>query len=337
MSKKGLAILIPGVGIAAYLTIATILPVPVFVAFLILALILISICWFEKLRVFLIIALAEHIVITLAVAAVIYTKPPDNDQERQFEVDLLELPPKKEELPEEEQVQIVIPQGEEQIAVSDKLPSFQFQRTGSQYLGRPDSDIKLPNLPRTAGADINPDQMFSAPKTRDAEQGERANSNTILPFRDAPNKPGLYGGPIARDTFPEKGNKSTSAGRIGTPTSKNIADAPSLGASRKPGVGPGGIQITGGEVQGREVEDWPDIPEYLGKEVGRVVLKFWVTPQGDVINVQTKLKAGDPQLEKLAKRYVEGIKFASLHKRAKQRNQWGEITIDFTKKKVKQK
>ena len=89
------------------------------------------------------------------------------------------------------------------------------------------------------------------------------------------------------------------------------------------------ISISSGDVQGRIVESWPEIPEYTGKDVGKVVLKFWVTPQGDVFNVQAKLKAGNPLLVKLAKRFVEDIKFAPLPKGAKQKNQWGEITIDF--------
>ena len=96
-----------------------------------------------------------------------------------------------------------------------------------------------------------------------------------------------------------------------------------------------GSAISSGDVQGRIVESWPEIPQYTGKDVGKVVLKFWVTPQGDVFNVQTKLKAGNPLLVKLAKRFVEDIKFAPLPKGAQQKNQRGEITIDFSPKKVK--
>jgi TonB family protein len=289
----------------------------------------------KGLGVFLIVALVEHIVIVIALAAAIYTRPPEKIREDRFEVELIELPPKSKKTPEEEQVYITIPKVEEKINISDKLPDFQLSRSGSRNLGTPDFDVNLPNLPRTAGADINPDRIFSSPKTRDAERGERTDSDTTLPLKDAPRRAGLYGGTVALDTIPEKGDKRVSAGRPGTSTPRYVSDAPSLGASRKPGLGPGGVTITAGDVQGRIVEYWPDIPEYTGKDVGKVVLKFWVTPQGDVFNVQTKLKAGNPLLEKLAKRFVEDIKFAPLNKRAKQKNQWGEITVDFIQKKVK--
>ncbi|HIE27794.1 TPA: TonB family protein [Candidatus Poribacteria bacterium] len=285
---------------------------------------------------FLIIALIEHIVIVIALAAAIYTRPAEKTRRDTFEVELIELPPKREKTPEEEQVYIAIPKVEEKINTSDELPAFQFSRFGSRNLGTPDFDINLPNLPRTAGADINPDRIFSSPKTRDAKRGERTDADTTLPLKTAPHRNGFYGGTGVLDTIPEKGDKRVSAGRPGTSTSRYVANAPSLGASRKPGLGPGGVNITAGEVQGRIVEFWPEIPEYSGKDVGKVVLKFWVTPQGDVFNIQTKLKAGNPFLEKLAKRFVEEIKFAPLPKRAKQQNQWGEITIDFIQKKVKE-
>jgi TonB family protein len=249
-------------------------------------------------------------------------------------VELIELPKKREEIPEEEQVYITIPKVEEKVKISDKLPELQFSRPGSKNLGMPDFDTNLPNLPRTAGADVNPDRIFSSPKTRDAELGPTTASDTDLPFKDAPRRQGLYGGNVALDTIPEKGDKRVSAGHPGTSTSRYVADTASLGTSKKPGVGPGGVNITAGDVQGRMVEYWPEVPEYSGKDVGKVVLKFWVTPQGDVFNVQTKLKAGNPVLEKLAKRFVEEIKFAPLPKRAKQKNQWGEITIDFIQKKA---
>jgi len=293
----------------------------------------------KGLGVFLIVALVEHIIIVIALAAAIYTRPPEKIREDRFEVELIELPPKSKKTPEEEQVYITIPKVEEKINISDKLPDFQLNRSGSRNLGAPDFDVNLPNLPRTAGADINPDKIFSSPKTRDAERGERTDSDTTLPLKDAPRRTGLYGGKVALDTIPEKGDKRVSAGRSGTSTSRYVSDAPSLGASKKPGLGPGGVTITGGDVQGRMVESWPEIPEYTGKDVGKVVLKFWVTPQGDVFNVQAKLKAGNPLLEKLAKRFVEDIKFAPLSKGAKQKNQWGEITIDFSRnqKKVKER
>jgi TonB family protein len=279
--------------------------------------------------IFLIAALVEHIIIVIALAAAIYTRPPEKNQEDIFEVELLNLPPPSKKTPEEEQVYIAIPKVEEKIDISDKLPTFQLSRSGNKNLGTPDFDINLPNLPRTAGADINPDRIFSSPKTRDAERGERTDSDTVLPLRDAPHRTGLYGGTVALDTIPEKGDKRVSAGRPGTSTSRYVANTPSLGTSRKPGLGPGGISITAGDIQGRMVEYWPVIPEYSVKDVGKVVLIFWVTPQGDVFNVQTKLKAGNPLLEKLAKRFVEDIKFAPLPNRAKQKNQWGEITLDF--------
>lgn len=90
------------------------------------------------------------------------------------------------------------------------------------------------------------------------------------------------------------------------------------------------FRITG-EVTGRKVVYWPPNPEAKSEETGEVELRFWVTPDGSVFNIIIKKKSGSPLLDRLAREYVEKIRFAELDRRFEPRNQWGDITIDFTR------
>jgi len=287
----------------------------------------------SKFSTFFIIAILEHILLVIVLAAAIYTPVPEKDDSREFEVEVVDMP-SKEQKPPEEKANVEIYSADDIVPTADELPTFQFERKVGSSSGAQDFDIPLPNVPRRAGADVNPDRMFRAPSTRNIERGERRNSTGRLKYVRPNDKPGQYGS-VPRDILPEKGTRSTSAGKAGPTSSRYVSKASRSGTSRNLGTGPGGVNITAGDVRGRPVEYWPKIPEHSGKEGGEVVLKFWVTPQGDVSKVRIKTKAGDPSLEKLAKTFVKAIKFAPLSKREKQKEQWGEIIIDFTQKRVK--
>lgn len=97
---------------------------------------------------------------------------------------------------------------------------------------------------------------------------------------------------------------------------------------------PPGFSISG-EVAGRKIAYQPPEPTVNVGEGSEVILRFWVTPSGDVFNISIKKKAGFPILEKLAREYIEKYKFTELDKRFEQRNQWGDIAIDFTRRKSK--
>ena len=283
---------------------------------------------------FFIVAIFEHIILVIFLAAAIYTPVPEKDDSRRFEVEVVVDMPTKQEEQLEEKVEIKTYSADDIAPVPDELPTFQFDRTGGYGPSAPDFDIPLPNVPRRAAADVNPDKMLRAPSSRKVERGQRRDSTGRLRYARPTDEPGKYSA-TPRDILPEKGKGRITAGQHGPRTSRNVTAAPGVGASRKLGLGPGGVNITGGTVKGRSVDYWPDIPEHPGKESGEVALKFWVTPQGNVNKVEIKTKAGDPALEKKAKEFVKAIKFAPLAKREEQKNQWGEITIDFTQKRVK--
>jgi len=284
---------------------------------------------------FFIIAIFEHIILVIFLAAAIYTPVPEKDDSGHVEVEMIvDMPLKQEETPEEK-VEINTYLAEDMAPIPDELPTFQFDRTGGYGPSAPDFDIPMPNAPRRAAADVNPDKMLlRSPSTRNVERGARRDSTGRLKYVRPTDNPGKYSA-APRDILPESGKGRITAGQSGPTTSRYVSKGTVSGASRKVGIGPGGVNITGGTVKGRLVEYWPDIPERPGKESGEVALKFWVTPQGNVSKVEIRTKAGDPSLEKLAKEFVKAIKFAPLSKRKEQKNQWGEITIDFTQKRVK--
>ena len=264
-------------------------------------------------------------------AAAIYTPAPEKDDSREFVVEAVDMPPKKQKSPEEK-AKIETYSVDNIMPTADELPSFQFDRKVGSSPGSQAFDSPLPNVPRRAGADVNPDRMFRAPSTRTVERGKRRDSTGRLKFVRPSDKPGQYSS-AARDILPERGKGRISAGKTGPTSHRYVSSAPEVGTSPKLGLGPGGIKITG-DVKGRPIEYWPEIPESPGKEVGTVKIKFSVTPQGIVNKILIERKL-NPSLEKLAKKFVKAIKFAPLSKREKQKHQWGEIIIDFTQKRVK--
>ena len=88
-------------------------------------------------------------------------------------------------------------------------------------------------------------------------------------------------------------------------------------------------EITG-EIAGRKVVSWPKPPEdYKGTAGGSATIKFWVDPSGSVIRVEISKKSGSPKLDRMAREFVEQIRFAELPKNFQQRTQWGQIPISF--------
>lgn len=165
-------------------------------------------------------------------------------------------------------------------------------------------------------------------KTGEAE-GRESDSDFKVKDVRAPQATGEYS-PSAKFNLPSKGSRRPSQGRSGPATSGRVATGSSLEYSDKVQKGGGLFEISG-EVKGRRVTYWPEVPEVQGREVGVVVLTFWVNPEGEVSNVIIKRKPGDPLLEKKAKQFVEQIRFARLPSSIEQKPQKGEITIDFTK------
>lgn len=126
-----------------------------------------------------------------------------------------------------------------------------------------------------------------------------------------------------------------------SPNLAPIAPTPGTAHSAAAPAGSGGTQTDAaalpegssleGEVSGRALNSVPDPPSGEGSQGGTVKLQFEVKPNGQVYNVVVKEKPGSPQLERLAKEWVQKLRFAPLPGNAEQKTQSGEITVVFKK------
>jgi len=90
------------------------------------------------------------------------------------------------------------------------------------------------------------------------------------------------------------------------------------------------MELTG-EVANRKIlsKVKPSYPEKARKEgwEGVVVLKFWVTPEGAVKNLQLVRSSGYPELDNSAKSALSQWRFAAKDVTA---DEWGQLTVRFT-------
>ncbi len=90
------------------------------------------------------------------------------------------------------------------------------------------------------------------------------------------------------------------------------------------------MELTG-EVANRKIlsKVKPSYPERARKEgwEGVVVLKFWVTPEGAVKNIQLVRSSGYPELDNSAKSALSQWRFAAKDVTA---DEWGQLTVRFT-------
>ena len=93
---------------------------------------------------------------------------------------------------------------------------------------------------------------------------------------------------------------------------------------------PSGYKL-GGDVQGREIRYLPPLPEIQGTDAGTVKVRFWVSSDGRVYDVNIIKRSGYPKLEQEARRWVERLQFAPLDPTVSPKAQYGEIEIDFSK------
>lgn len=278
-----------------------------------------------SLKTFLFIAFIEHILLTLVFAMVIYTRPVEREEfEKPIEVDIIQLPPMPERL------EVTQPQSLQKMTVKtpEKIPEFRGRDVISRVLGSVTGDQRFRIRPRSPASELNPDRFtLDLSRSRRAIEGIERGAETTLRVKEitSPDKERI---PIPRRSEGGEGRISVS------PPRGSFTTRISQPSSLSPKVGePAGLPFPiRGEVIGRELVYMPPIPEAPGKEVGEVVLTFWVSPQGDVYKVQRKKTAGDPKLERIAREWVSRLKFAPLDKRVEQKPQWGEITIKFLRK-----
>lgn len=276
---------------------------------------------YRKLRFFIIVAFVEHIFIVVALSAIVYTKPPIKKDLNRATMTVEFSSPQKQRKKLQSMPQATMP--------NIKTPPLKTKSAVSKYLSSSENDVisSIPTRSRSYKLSAGGLATGKFDKLTDQTTGERLDSG--LKNTRMSQKPGEYSS-SPQIGLPSKGGRPSSQGRVGPMTSGRVATSSSLESSNRVQKGGGLFQITG-EVKGRRVTHWPDVPEVQGREVGVVVLTFWVNPEGEVSSVLIKRKAGDPLLEKKAKQFVEQIRFARLPKGVEQRLQMGEITIDFTK------
>ena len=278
----------------------------------------------KKLRVFIIVAFIEHIILAITLSALVYTKPPikKDPDVATIKVDFLP-PPKKESEKIQSKPQATIP--------NTKLPPLKPKSAIDKYLSSSKNDVISTIPSHSRSYKLSPGGLATGDfnKMTGQKAGRRFGSDSMVKDIRTPKTSGEY---KASPQFhlPSEGGRPSSHGRVGPTTSGRVATGSSLEYSDKVQKGGGLFQITG-EVKGRRVTYWPEVPEARGREVGIVVLTFWVNPEGEVLNVLIIRKAGDPLLEKKAKEFVEQIRFAPLPKSVEGKLQKGKITIDFTK------
>jgi len=85
-----------------------------------------------------------------------------------------------------------------------------------------------------------------------------------------------------------------------------------------------------GEVAGRKVIFWPRLSEEVkGTKGGSATLEITVDPAGNVTKVEIVKKSGNNTLDRIAMSYVKQIRFEELPKSVQQKDQLGEIIINF--------
>lgn len=282
---------------------------------------------YKKLRSFVMIAIIEHIVLLVALSAMVYTKPPvkKDINNATIEADII-LPTKEEE---KKEPQKSIPQ----VTKSDmKLPPLETKSAVSKYLSASEEDIISSVPSHSRSYQLSPGGLATGNINRTTGEAEGGESDSEFMIKDvrSPQTNGEYK-PSSRFNLSSEGGRKPSYGRVGPTTSGRVATGSALEHSEKVQKGSGLFEIRG-EISGRRVTYWPEIPEVRGEDVGAVVLTFVVNPEGEVVSVSVKRKAGEPLLEKKAKLFVEQIRFARLPSSVEQKLQRGEITIDFTKK-----
>jgi len=278
-----------------------------------------------SLKTFLFIAFIEHILLTIVFAMVIYTKPAEREEfEKPIEVDIIQLPqmPERLEMTQFQSLQKVTAE------TPEKIPEFKGRDVINRVLGSVEGDQRFRTRLRSPASELNPDRFtLDLSRSRRAMEGIERGADTTLKVKEilSPDRERI---PIPRRS--EGGESRISM----SPPRGSFTTRISQPSSLSPKVGePAGLPFEiRGEVIGRELVYMPPIPEAPGREVGEVVLTFWVTPQGDVYKVQRKKTAGDPKLERIAREWVSRLKFAPLEGRVEQKPQWGEITIKFLRK-----
>ncbi|MDQ1328802.1 MAG: Energy transducer TonB [Candidatus Poribacteria bacterium] len=298
----------------------------------------------RELGAFFLLSVAEHLIVVLIVIMLIYSGPINAvPEDAGVAVTIEEI--KKE--PDPPLIKIVPPKKkakqENKVAQENKKkepnepvvpPKLKIRNTtdldsGSQTMA------SMPKLPKTfANVTDNVaghDQILRSPSP---EKGIKR-TQEIVPTMD--NSVGTaYKGPRKAEftgvvpTF--DGGKGKGGKTVGNEPKYNPGNSSfPVGTSDSPGATkPGFIGDIRGEVAGRKVIFWPKLPEEVkGTEGGSATLEITVGSAGNVTKVNIVKKSGNNKLDRIAMSYVKQIRFEELPKNVQQKDQRGEIIINF--------
>jgi len=278
----------------------------------------------KELASFFLISVAEHVIILIIFAILIYGEvdiAESRDEEIVVSIEAIEQ--------QEPLLAEIIPQ---QRAVAEKPPALPKIRIEDITATDPGTDIEdsVPQMPKTFAADMTPgeDTVLRPPTPR--ERGQRYDDTApvlnVESVLQSSKKPSLDIGPSDRvKDSPE----TTVAREPRNVQNDRISPDDRVGPSDEVAKPDFAGEITG-ELAGRRVVFWPKPPEtYQGTEGGSATLKFWVDPAGSVSKVEITRKSGNPRLDTAAKEFMLHVRFEELPEKVQQKAQWGEISIDF--------
>ncbi len=205
------------------------------------------------------------------------------------------------------------------------MPKMKIIDSASADAGVP---MKLPSTIARI-ADVGSDTVLRASeidKTDLLAQDITTDLKTGQPLKDL-RKPQInVSSPIQHGKGKSDSSKATETGSIpGKLSSYTEYSGPISDVAR-----PGFVGDIRGEIAGRRVIAWPGLPDEIREtQGGSTTLEITVDPAGNVINVRIIKKSGSPKLDKIAMDYVEQIRFEALPKNVQQRNQKGEVMINF--------
>jgi TonB family protein len=276
-----------------------------------------------------------HVVFVAALSVAVFSEPFEPSRLRAETIQVVMLPPLPESDEEEEPIVAprpnpteVKPEEETGPKPSPELPEVsRTTSVASRFIGSPLSTPSLPSQRRSSQQNLSPlsPSASGLPSNRSdigLLSGVTLNADPSSVPRFADEGPRTLPRTAPSERFQRGSPSSSGIGRLDPRGS--TSDASGSVALPK------GFSLSG-DVKGRVLKFVPDPPTASGTSGGEVVIRFWVAPDGHVERVQFVRKAGDPNLERVAQRWVERIQFGSLPANVEQVTQWGEVTVAFRK------
>jgi len=306
-----------------------------------------SVIWYlskRELGAFFLLSVVEHVIVIIIIIMLIYSGPinavPENEEiivtieeaKKEPEPVLIKIPPKK-KIKQEKKVAL---DNKKDSGEPVEPPKLQIKNktdveSGSQAMASvPKLPITFSDIPDSgSGKDLilrAPGPEKGAKKTQVTNP---AIDNAVGSAFKSSKKPDIGG--IVPPFEGEKGKGGSTIGKESTynPSASSFSTRTSdltTGAAK-----PGFIGDIRGEVAGRKVVFWPKLSEAVkGTEGGSAAtLEITVNPAGNVTKVNIVKKSGSSKLDRVAMSYVKQIRFEVLPKSVLQKDQHGEVVINF--------